>query len=247
MTKCLGVSLVVVGLVTAVGVFSFGYVAKTLVVRKANQLMQVPVTLDDLSVSFFSGEVKITNIIVHNPKTYSAPHFLEAPSMRVVLEPLSILTSNLEINLIEIDSLKINLELNQNGGNYMDIMQNLHDSSKVADDDHHHDNHVDHHDGHGQSSHQHQHQHATKEWNVSVGLLKLNNTAVHMKAPGALELDATIPELHLKDLRSSDTSSMMYAIFNQLYPSFIKSNMGLKIKVEQTLDSIKKKLTNILN
>lgn len=117
----LGLLLLVLG----VAVFYAGSIAKQAVERGGTFALGVPTTLDSVELGLFSGHLGLDELIVENPKSFDAPHFLrlQQADLDVSLESLS--SDLVEVQLLSIHGLALTLERKGGRTNYEPILERL--------------------------------------------------------------------------------------------------------------------------
>ena len=83
------------------------------------------VFLKEADISVFSGEGKLNEFLIGNPKGYTAPHALKVGSMSVALDKGTLAEDVIVIKKIAIDSPDIIYELGKKSNNFDDIIKNV--------------------------------------------------------------------------------------------------------------------------
>lgn len=89
----------VAGLITAFAIMN-SRAAKN-IEYQASQIFQLPVTVDDVNLSYVSHTVKISGLKIQNPEGFTAPH-------AAVVEDLRIYTQGLNANPVNVTKIEVN-------------------------------------------------------------------------------------------------------------------------------------------
>ena len=127
------VVVVVVLAVVAIG-FSLNSAIKKGVETFGPQIAKVPVTLDGVSLSIFSGAGSIKGLVIGNPEGYKTPQAMSVGLASVAVSPGSILSDKIVVKSIRIEAPQITFELGPGGNNLQRIQENLGSASAPAGD-----------------------------------------------------------------------------------------------------------------
>ena len=127
------VVVAVVLAVVAIG-FSLNGAIKKGVETFGPQIAKVPVTLDGVSLSIFSGAGSIKGLVIGNPEGYKTPQAMSVGLASVAVSPGSILSDKIVVKSIRIEAPQITFELGPGGNNLQRIQENLGSASAPASD-----------------------------------------------------------------------------------------------------------------
>ena len=119
-----GLGAVVVGAAAALLV-SINPIVEAGVNKFGPEITGTHVFLKEADISVFSGEGKLNEFLIGNPKGYTAPHALKVGSVRVALDKATLLEDVIVIKKIAIDSPDIVYELGKKSNNFDDIIANV--------------------------------------------------------------------------------------------------------------------------
>jgi uncharacterized protein involved in outer membrane biogenesis len=89
------------------------------------QITQVPVKLDGVSLSVFSGSGALKGLTIGNPEGYKTPEAMSVGLASVAVNPGSIFSDKIVVKHIRIEAPKITFELGPGGNNLQRIQKNL--------------------------------------------------------------------------------------------------------------------------
>jgi uncharacterized protein involved in outer membrane biogenesis len=119
-----GLGAVVVGAAAALLV-SINPIVEAGVNKFGPEITGTHVFLKEADISVFSGEGKLNEFLIGNPKGYTAPHALKVGSMSVALDKGTLAEDVIVIKKIAIDSPDIIYELGKKSNNFDDIIKNV--------------------------------------------------------------------------------------------------------------------------
>jgi uncharacterized protein involved in outer membrane biogenesis len=95
------------------------------IVTVGPRFTKTTVTLDSAKLSLFSGAGTITGLVIGNPRGYKAPSAISIGSLRLGLEPASLLSDKIVVTGLLIDSPQVTLETDLRHNNLQQILDNL--------------------------------------------------------------------------------------------------------------------------
>lgn len=121
------VVLIIVAVV-AVGLFLDSGIKKG-VETVGPMVAKVPMKLDSVSVSLWSGSGKINGLLVGNPEGYKTPSAIKVGTAELALQPGSLLSDKVVIRNINVQGPEITFETDLKGNNLSRIVANMEGSS----------------------------------------------------------------------------------------------------------------------
>ena len=103
----------------------FDSIAERAIERGGTYALGVDTELDSADIGLFSGQFSLDGLHVANPTGFKEPHFLELHQGKLALSPKSLMSDHVEVPLLEITGVHVDLERNQSGTNYGQILKNL--------------------------------------------------------------------------------------------------------------------------
>jgi len=89
------------------------------------QIAKVPVTVDGVSLSLFSGSGAVKGLVVGNPEGYKTDHAMSVGLASVAISPGSLLSDKIVVKSILIEAPQVTFELGPGGNNLQRIQENL--------------------------------------------------------------------------------------------------------------------------
>lgn len=96
------------------------------------QIAKVPVKLDGVSLSLFSGSGAVKGLVVGNPEGYKTDHAMSVGLASVSVAPGSVFSDKIIVKSIRIEAPQVTFELGPGGSNLQRIQDNLGSSSTGA-------------------------------------------------------------------------------------------------------------------
>lgn len=96
------------------------------------QIAKVPVKLDGVSLSLFSGSGAIKGLVIGNPEGYKTDHAMSVGMASVSVAPGSVFSDKIVVKSIRIEAPQVTFELGPGGSNLQRIQDNLGSSSADA-------------------------------------------------------------------------------------------------------------------
>lgn len=129
MKKILIRSLVVVVLLVIVVVVAIGLSLDSAIKKGVEtfgpQVAQVPVTLDKVSLSLFSGSAALRGLAVGNPEGYKTTNAMSLGLASVSVSPGSIFSDKIVVKSIRLEAPQVTFEFGPGGNNLQRIQKNL--------------------------------------------------------------------------------------------------------------------------
>lgn len=124
------VLILVIVAVVAVGLSLNGAIKKG-VETFGPQIAKVPVTLEGVNLSLFSGSGAVKGLVVGNPEGYKTPQAMSVGLASVSVSPGSVLSDKIVVKSIRIEAPQITFELGPGGNNLQRIQDNLGSSASA--------------------------------------------------------------------------------------------------------------------
>jgi len=120
-----GAVIVIIGILLVIGISKIGPIIKSAVNTYGPGITKTDLRLDDVDVSFFSGEVNLKGFLLGNPKGFTSPDVMKVRSIYVSVDEKSLMKNPIVIDKIEIDRPEITYEKASGTDNFMAIMENV--------------------------------------------------------------------------------------------------------------------------
>ncbi len=134
---CITLGILLAGLLillTAILVMP-GRIVKTAVESAAPGILGVPVTVDHVALSIFSGKSSMSNLVIGNLPDFNAENMFRFGSMNIHLNPRSLFSDEIRIHRIEINSPHITYELRGRRSNIGTLIENLQSEEEQIEQD----------------------------------------------------------------------------------------------------------------
>ena len=204
---------VVFAIVLVIGLSNLGPIIKTAVNKYGPAITKTDLRIKDVSVSLFSGDAKLKDFYLGNPKGFKSPVAMSVNAINVDVDEKSITHNPIIINRIEVVSPSITYEKKGRTDNFETILDNIKRSANTA--------------GSSSSSKE-----ATKkspgkklvikDFIVTDGKV---NMQVYMPAGSSISGSASLPKIHLKDVGEKSggatAEEVFYTVFASLYQKLV--------------------------
>jgi hypothetical protein len=209
-----GIALIVVfALVLVIGLSNLGPIIKTAVNKYGPAMTKTDLHVNDVSISLFSGEAKLKDFYLGNPKGFKSPEAMSADAIYVKVDEKSLTRDPVIIDRIEVVGPKITYEKVQNTDNFATILDNVKTSAETSKS--------------SSSSKE-----ATKESTGKKLVIKdfiitdgKVNMEVDMPAGSSVSASASLPKIHLKDIGEKSggatAGEVFYTVFDSLYQKLV--------------------------
>jgi hypothetical protein len=123
-TVVIGVLLIVIVLLVA-AYFGINVIIKKGVETAGPKVTKTPVSLAGANLSIFSGKGELTGLVVGNPEGFDTPNAFSLGTVRVELDPKSLLTDTIVVKSIYVDAPEVTYEQTLKGSNILQIKKNV--------------------------------------------------------------------------------------------------------------------------
>jgi len=130
----IGVALISIVILLIAGLSNIGPLIKKAVNTAGPEITKTTVSLEDVSVSIFSGEAEIKDFVLGNPKGFKTPVAIKVGVVSVDIDEESITGNPIVINKIEIIEPEITYEVKGGTDNFDVILANIAKSVKAEKD-----------------------------------------------------------------------------------------------------------------
>lgn len=121
----LGVLILIIIIVLAIGVSNLGPFIKKAVNSYGPQITRTHVHVDDVGVSLLSGEAKLKEFVLGNPQGFASPEAIRVGSIYVNIDEKSLTGDTIVIETIKVVKPVINYEKKRGTDNFTAIMENM--------------------------------------------------------------------------------------------------------------------------
>lgn len=224
-----GVIVVVIAVVIVLTLSNLGPIVKEAVNTVGPQITKTDVKVGDVSLSIFSGEAKIKDFLLGNPKGFKSAQAMAVSSVYVDIDEKSITANPVIINKIEIVAPRITYEKISGTDNFQTLLKNIQGSAKAEKKTAARSETKD--GGPG------------KKIVINEVIIKDGKVNLIMAALAGKEITAPLPDLHLKDIGREKQGATPAEAFEQIFSS-LYSNISADA-VTSILNDQLKQLGNI--
>ncbi len=128
----IAVVILIVLAVLAVGLFLDSAVKRG-VETVGPMVTKVPVKLDSVGLSLFSGSGKIKGLVIGNPPEYKTPSAIQVGRASLAVQPRSLFADKVVIRSIQVEGPEITYETDLKGNNLSKIVENLQSATGGSD------------------------------------------------------------------------------------------------------------------
>ncbi|MCX5683254.1 MAG: AsmA family protein [Planctomycetota bacterium] len=131
----IGLGVLVVLALLLVGLWlSLDYIAKAGIESGGMYALGVKTSVDTVNLGLFSGQAKVSGLVIGNPEGFKSPHLMKTTRMELAVAPGSILGDTIQVNKFEIDGLDLNMEQLKIGlTNISALLDNINKSAGSGD------------------------------------------------------------------------------------------------------------------
>jgi len=238
------VVLFIVGIIIA-GPF-LGDIVKRGVETFGPRITQVPVKLDEVHLSLWTGSAEIKGLVVGNPAGYQTPQAISAGLIAVGVNPLSVLSDKIVVRSLHVESPEITFEGGLGGNNLSQIMDNVNAAAKNAAQT-----------GGTVSTNATTQAKPSKKFEVDDFLITGAKVHVDLTELGGKETTLSLPPIHLTDLgQNADgitATELTRSVLDAILTATVKavSNAGISKGAESLIKNADKNagagVSNLIN
>jgi uncharacterized protein involved in outer membrane biogenesis len=209
-----GIALVViVAVVLVIGISNLGPIIKTAVNKYGPAMTKTDLRVNDVSISLFSGEAKLKDFFLGNPKGFKSPEAMRVNAIYVDINEKSVTSDPIVIDRIEVVGPKITYEKVRRTDNFQTILSNVKrsaDTSKSSSPDKKTSR-----ESSGKKL-------VIRDFIILDGKVNMD---VDMQTGSSVSASASLPKIHLKNVgeKSGGASAeeVFYIVFAELYDKLV--------------------------
>ncbi|RMF96715.1 MAG: AsmA family protein, partial [Candidatus Schekmanbacteria bacterium] len=227
---------VVIAVIVFIGISNIGPIIKNAVNTYGPEITDTKVKVDDVSVSLFSGKVKLKNFLLGNPQGFTSEKAIEVEKLKVDIDENTITKDTIVIDKIEIDRPLINYEKKGNTDNFNAILSNI--EKKIASKG-----------SKEGGNHSQDEKSQTKEVKLLIRDLILKNGKVSLTMPllRGKPIEAKLPDIHLTNIGSNGSGVTPEKAMKIIIDALIKNLKSPDITqmIDNNLKKIEKNLKSL--
>lgn len=222
----IGAAVVVVVVIALVlfGLSKLGPLIKAAINTYGPEVTKTEVRVRDVGISIFSGEAKIKDFFLGNPKGFKASQAMTVGSIFVKVDEKSLTTDTIVIDKIEVLRPEITYEKATNSDNFQTILNNVKSAT-----------------GAGKSGQKPaEEKGGTKKLLIRDFTIKDGKVNLTMTALAGKTVSTSLPDIHLKDIGKSKAGSSPAEAFKEIFAALYQ-----QITSPAVTDALKKSLKDI--
>ncbi len=204
-----GVVVVVLAAVLFFTLSNLGPLVKKTVNTVGPKVTKTDVNVADVSISIFSGEAKIKNFLLGNPKGFKTAQAMKVGSVYVDIDEGSITKNPIVINKIEIVKPEITYEKISGTDNFQQLLKNLTQSANSEKQ--------------ASSKAESSQDKPGKKIVINDVIVTGGKVNLTMAMLGGKEIAAALPDIHLKDIGKEKQGATPAEAFKQIFSSLYDS------------------------
>ena len=222
--------VVVVAAVLVIGISNLGPIIKTAVNKYGPAMTKTELRIHDVNISLFSGEAKLKEFYLGNPKGFKSPEAMSVDTIYVNVDEKSITRDPIIIDRIEVVGPKITYEKVRHTDNFQTILDNVKrsaDTSKSSSS------------SKKASKESPGKKLVIRDFIITDGEVSMD---VDMAAGSSVSASADLPKIHLKNVGEKSggatAEEVFFIVFAELHKKLVSP------AVTATLDKELKELTS---
>ena len=188
---------------------NLGPLVKKTVNTVGPQITKTDVEVKDVSVSIFSGQVKIKGFLLGNPKGFKSAQAMKVGSVSVDIDESTITKNPIVINKIEIIAPEITYEKISGSDNFQTLLNNVKKSAKTEKS--------------SKSKTASDEKKQGKKIVINNVIVKDGKVNLTMAALAGKEITAPLPDIHLKDIGKEKDGATPAEAFEKIFSSLYSS------------------------
>ncbi len=184
---------------------NLGPIVKKTVNTLGPKITKTTVNVNDVSISIFSGQVKIKKFFLGNPKGFHSAQAMKVASIYVDIDEDSITQNPVIINTIKIVSPEITYEKIAGSDNFQTILKNIKRSAKSED--------------RSVKTKGAAKDKKTKKIIINNVIIKSGKVSLNMTSLKEQRIVAPLPDIHLTDIGKKTNGTTIAHAFEQIFAS----------------------------
>jgi uncharacterized protein involved in outer membrane biogenesis len=201
-----GAVIVIVVVLLVVGISNLGPIVKSAVNTYGPKITKTAVSLEDVSVSIFSGEAKLKEFLLGNPKGFKAPSAMRVGSIHVDVDEGSLTGDTIIIEKIAVIGPHITYEKTRGTDNFQAIINNVNravKSDKAVEK-------------------KSETKGSSKKLVIENFIVKDGKVNLIVAMLGEQSINASLPDIHLKGIGKKSGGTSPAEAFKQVFAALYK-------------------------
>jgi uncharacterized protein involved in outer membrane biogenesis len=205
--------IVIVAAVLVIGISNLGPIIKTAVNKYGPAMTKTDLRINDVGISLFSGEAKLKDFYLGNPKGFKSPEAMSVNAIYVNVDEKSITRDPIIIDRIEVVGPKITYEKVRRTDNFQTILNNVKRSADTSKS--------------SPASKKASKESSGKKLVIRDFIITDGkvNMDLDMKTGSSLSASASLPKVHLKNVGEKSggatAEEVFYIVFAELYEKML--------------------------
>lgn len=201
-----GTVVVIIIIVLVVAVSNLGPIIKNAVNTYGPKMTKTEVRLEDVDISIFSGEAKLADFYLGNPKGFKSPQAMSVASVHVDVDEKSLTGETIIIDKIEVVGPDITYEKARGTDNFQTILNNVRKSVDTGKP----------------STKEPEKQGEGKKLLIKNLIVKEGKVNLAVSMVGGKTISASLPDIHLKDLGKEKGGASPEEVFEKVFAALHK-------------------------
>ena len=201
-----GAVIIIIIIVLIVGISNIGPVIKNAVNTYGPGITKTEVRLGDVGISIFSGEAKLKDFYLGNPKGFKSAQAMNVGSIRVDVDEGSLTKDTIIIDKVEVVRPEITYEKARGTDNFKTILNNVKKAIGVAEP----------------SKKQAEKEGEGKKILIRNFIVKDGKVNMAVSMLGGKSISAPLPNIHLKDVGKKKGGASPAEAFEEVFASLYK-------------------------
>jgi len=205
--------VVIVAAVLIIGISNLGPIIKTAVNKYGPAMTKTDLRVKDVNISLFSGEAKLKDFYLGNPKGFKSPEAMSANAIYVDVDEKSLTRDSIVIDRIEVVGPEITYEKVRGTDNFQTILSNVKRSADTSKS--------------SSSSKEPSKESSGKKFVIKDFIITDGkvNMDVDMLAGSSISASASLPKIHLKNVGEKSggatAEEVFYIVLAELYGKIV--------------------------
>ena len=204
----IGALVVIVVAVLIFGVSNLGPIIKKAVNTYGPEITKTEVRLDDVGISLLSGEAKLKNLYLGNPKGFKSPQAMRVKAIYVDVDEKSITGNTVIIDSVQVIGPEITYEKVGRTDNFKTILNNVKGSARASKS----------------SKNDTAKEGGGKKMLIRNVIIKDGEVDLEMSVYGgsSISASASLPDIHLKDVGKKNGGATPEEVVNMVFAALYK-------------------------
>ncbi len=187
------------------GISKLGPIIKTAVNTYGPKMTKTEVRVNDVGISIFSGQAKLKDFYLGNPKGFKSPQAMSVKAVYVDVDEKSITRDPIIIDRIEVVSPKITYERLRRTDNFKTILNNIKKSAHTSES--------------SSSKKQSSKEGTGKKFVIRDFIITNGKVNMDMDTQGgpSISASASLPDIHLKNVGEKSGGATAVEVFNIVF------------------------------